>query len=197
MNASDPPADEPKETPSESVSVSNSSSAAASPDRPKWTLPLVLLATLMLVFSGVGLWFLRSDLPPVTAEMLSTAKALWEKKGPANYDLTVQLGGDSPGIFQVEVRDGKVQSPPTRNGIAVAAQQAWETWSIQGQFETIERELELAADPEHEMKSKVVNRLVLRGEFDPLYGYPRKFHRFAVGHGPEVYWEVTKFAPIQ
>ena len=192
-NPTDPASDE---TPSAADDTNAASSATAASGKRSWTIPLVILATLMLMCSGVGIWLLRGDLPEVTQQDLDAAMERWEQQGPENYDITVELGGDSPGIFEVQVRDGKVQSPPSRNGTPVESRSARETWSVQGQFETISRELELAADPEQEMKSATANRLVLRGKFDPKFGYPARFHRFVVGHGPEVYWEVKKFRPI-
>lgn len=160
---------------------------------------LLLGLAVICVFAcgGVGVWWFRGNEPPVTVEKLIEAEKLWELNGLASYDLEVELQGDSPGNFHVEVRQGRVQTPPTRNGTPVNSRAAWETWTIPGQFETIRRELELAADPEHEMHASAGERLVLRGEFDPKYGYPRHYHRIALGGGPEVEWWVREFKPAE
>jgi hypothetical protein len=161
---------------------------------------LILLSSAIIFFlicGGIGVWLLRGKEPPITADGLVAAEKLWELNGLASYDLEVELQGDSPGEFHVEVRQGRVQTPPTRNGTPVNSRAAWETWTIPGQFETIRRELELAADPEHEMHASPGERLVLRGEFDPKYGYPRHYHRIALGGGPEVEWWVREFKPAE
>ena len=45
------------------------------------------------------------------------------------------------------------------------------------------------------MQAASGERLVLRGEFHPKFGYPTHFHRIALGGGPEVEWRVTRFEP--
>jgi hypothetical protein len=64
---------------------------------------------------------------------------------------------------------------------------------VPGRFDELERELEMAADPEHEMQAVAGTRLSVRCEFDPQLGFPRQFHRIAYGGGTEVYWRVTRF----
>ena len=156
-------------------------------------LLLGLSIAALLACGGIGVWMVRGTEPPLTADQLVAAEKLWEQNGLASYDLEVELQGDSPGNFHIEVRQGRVQTPPTRNGTPVRSRAAWETWTIPGQFETIRRELELAADPEQEMNASAGERLVLRGDFDPVYGYPRHYHRIALGGGPEVEWWVREF----
>jgi hypothetical protein len=60
-------------------------------------------------------------------------------------------------------------------------------------FETLERELELAEDPVHEMQVSAGTQLRLRCEFDSQLGYPRRYHRIVTPGGPEVFWEVMQF----
>jgi hypothetical protein len=66
---------------------------------------------------------------------------------------------------------------------------------VPGLFETLERELEMAEDPVHEVGAAAGTRWQLRCDFDPAYGLPRRFHRYVSGGGPEVYWRVTSFVP--
>lgn len=192
------------ETPGEGQQPSESDNSNAQPDPPAsggcrrgGLILLGLTMICLLACGGIGVWVLRGKEPPITADGLIAAEKLWEQNGLASYDLEVELQGDSPGRFHVEVRQGRVQTPPTRNGIPVRSRAAWETWTVPGQFETIRRELELAADPEHEMHAAAGERLVLRGEFDPKYGYPRHYHRIALGGGPEVEWWVREFKPAE
>ena len=88
--------------------------------RPMWPLLVAMLCGALLALGGVGVWMLRGSLPAVTAATLDEAVRRWEENGPANYDLEVVLGGNSPGTFQLEVRQGRVQSPPLRNGVPSA-----------------------------------------------------------------------------
>jgi len=62
-------------------------------------------------------------------------------------------------------------------------------------FDTLERELMLAENPQREMNATAGAQLRLRCEFDPQYGYPRRYHRYATGGAPEVFWQVTRFDP--
>jgi hypothetical protein len=97
----------------------------------------------------------------------------------------------------VEVRRGRVVSPPTLDGHPIRAVHAWSTWTIEGQFETIHEELRLAADPQREMNAPPGTRLVLRGTFHPLLGYPLQYRRLVLGEGPEVSWKVIQFQAVE
>jgi hypothetical protein len=56
--------------------------------------------------------------------------------------------------------------------------------------------LELAEDPQHEMHAAAGTQLRLRCDFDPELGFPRRYHRYATGGAPEVFWRITRFKPI-
>jgi hypothetical protein len=136
--------------------------------------------------------FVARRLPELTAERLANAEALWQAKGPASYDLDLEILGERPGPVHVEVRDGEATS------VSVHGQTPplWtrDTWTVAGQFKTLHRELELAEDPVHQMGAKTDTQLRLKCEFDVEYGFPREFHRIVYGGGPNVYWRVTRFA---
>jgi hypothetical protein len=147
----------------------------------------VLAAALLLVAVLVGLKiFVADKTPDLTEEAFQAAIQQWEARGPASYDLDVQIGGAQPGIAHVEVRNGEVKVA-TRDGLPL---QDWnkDEWSIAGQFEALEREFEFADDPQREMQAPPGARVWLRCDFDPKLGYPRRFHRYATGGAPEVYW---------
>lgn len=150
-------------------------------------LAFVLLA---LVFSFAG----SQRLPMLTPETLDAAIARWENNGPTGYDADIVIQGNRPGVVHVEVRQGVV-TRMIRDGKAPSQERTWSVWSVPGQFDMIERELELADDPEGEMQASRGTKLWLRCEFDPDYGYPKKFHRAVSGGGPEVYWQVESFLP--
>ncbi len=157
------------------------------------------LAAVVVVLVGLALGgaiavelFVVERLPQLSEPNLVAAEKLWEQKGPKSYDLDLTIEGAQPGVVHVEVRDG-VTTAMQRDGLAPQQRRVWDVWAVPGMFETIERELDLAADPQHEMDLAANAKVDLRAEFDPTYGYPARFHRIVFGGGPEVYWRVTNF----
>jgi hypothetical protein len=164
---------------------------------PSYLRPLLLgAAGLFLLIVAVALLlqlFVARRLPELSEQRLDTAQKLWQRRGPRGYDMDIEIRGAQPGSVHVEVRDGRAtaltrdgRSPPPRT---------WDVWTVAGQFETLERELVLAEDPEHEMGAAAGAQLQLRCEFDSQYGFPSRYHRFATGGAPEVFWEVIRFVP--
>lgn len=152
---------------------------------------VVLLGLVMGAAVALEL-FVVERLPDLTLETLDAAEKLWEANGPMSYDADFVIEGAQPGVVHVEVRNGDVVAM-TRNRIQPRQPRTWVYWSIPGRFEELERELEMAEDPEHEMSASADTRVQLRAEFDPTFGYPARFHRVVFGGGPEVYWKVTRF----
>ena len=165
--------------------------------KPKHQLRALIIfgaSSLILVLATIAIlrFAVARRLPALTAESLQTAEQRWRTNGPANYNMDVEIEGNRPGIVQVEVRK-QVVTKMVRDGQIPSQQRTWEVWSVPGMFETLEREIELAEDPEREMQVKSGTKLWLKSEFDPYYGYPNRFHRAVFGGGPEVYWHVTHF----
>ncbi len=131
----------------------------------------------------------------LTQEAYEAASARWDAQGPASYDLDVELGGRRAGKVHVEVRNGEV-THMTRDGIEPKQKRTWYYWSVPGQLDTIEQELEMAKDPANSYGAPKASGAVLWGEFDPKYGYPRTFDRIVMGADQEVHWKVTRFEPI-
>jgi hypothetical protein len=136
--------------------------------------------------------FVAERIPELTEEALDAAEQLWVQQGPKSYDMDFEVRGNQPGVVHVEVRDGEVTAMQ-RDGLTPSQRRTWVYWSVPGRFDELERELEMAADPEHEMQAVAGTRLSVRCEFDPQLGFPRQFHRIAYGGGTEVYWRVTRF----
>jgi hypothetical protein len=158
------------------------------------TLAALLIVGGVLAVVAVLQLFVVRRIPLLTDEALVVAEQRWAERGPASYDLDFEIQGAQPGVVHVEVRAGEVTAMQ-RDSIAPKQRRTWHYWSIPGRFEEIERELELAADPEHEMQASAGTRLMVKCEFDAEYGFPRQFHRIVYGGGPEVYWRVTSFQP--
>lgn len=151
----------------------------------------VSAAVVFLALQVNGL--LGRRLPLLTDSALEDAERLWQQARPASYDMRVEIRGAQPGEVAVAVRDGVVTAM-TRDG-RTPPKRTWDVWTVPGMFETLEREVELAEDPVHEMGAATGTQLHLRCEFDARFGYPRRYHRFVAGGGPEVYWRVTSFKP--
>jgi hypothetical protein len=150
----------------------------------------VLAALVLLAAAATALKVVFGEnIPEMTEMSLQTGLEQWEARGPASYDLDVEIGGAQPGVAHVEVRNGAV-TVATRDGLPLQ-ERNMEVWSVPGQFETLERELELAEDPQREMQAPPGTRLWVRCEFDSEYGYPRRYHRYSSGGAPEVYWRTS------
>lgn len=165
--------------------------------KPGFRLPPLAIAVVVLLGLALGgtlaiELFVVERLPELTVEKLAAAEKLWETSGPKSYNLDLTIEGAQPGVVHVEVRDG-VTTAMQRDGLAPQQRRVWDVWAVPGMFETIERELQLAEDPQHEMDAGAGASVDLRAEFDPTYGYPARFHRIVFGGGPEVYWKVTSF----
>jgi Family of unknown function (DUF6174) len=152
-----------------------------------------VIGTVVVVLILLQVFFVQR-IPPLSESRLAAAEELWRQTGPAGYDMEIEIGGAQPGSVHIEVRGGEVAAM-TRDGRS-PAKHTWVYWSVPGRFEELDRELELAADPMHEMQAEAGTRLELRCEFDPKYGFPKQYHRVVYGGGPEVYWHVTSFEAL-
>lgn len=136
--------------------------------------------------------FVAERLPELTVERLAAAQELWQRKGLNSYDLDLQILGERPGPVHVVVRNDEVVAL-TRDGRS-PDKRTWHYWTVPAQFETLEREIVMAKDPQHEVDAKAGAVWGLRCEFDPEYGFPRRYQRTVFGGGPDLYWRVTNFA---
>ncbi len=123
------------------------------------------------------------------------AAARWEAHGPANYNLDLELTGRRPGTIHVEVRDGEA-TRMTRDGVQPKQERTWYYWSVPGQFDTIEQELEMAKDPAVSYGAAGAAQVALWAQFDPRYGYPTQFDRIVLGADLEIHWKVTRFEAL-
>jgi hypothetical protein len=168
---------------------------------PRSERKLVRRFAVVLLFAAIGiiglLLFLRlvvaERIPELTVDRLDEAQRRWQDAGPQNYDMDIELRGAQPGSVQVQVRDGEVTTM-TRDG-RTPQPWTWRYWSVPGMFDTLERDLVLGEDPVHETGAAAGTQWQLRCEFDSQLGYPRRYHRFVSGGGPEVYWRVTRLEP--
>jgi hypothetical protein len=155
-----------------------------------------LFAIAAVCLAGVAAlvaYFISQRIPDLTEARFEAAQKLWELNGPASYDLDLIIRGAQPGSVHLEVRDGE-PTAMTRDGVA-PPERTWDTWTVPGQFETLEEEFAIAADPTHKGQGAPGAQVWLWADFDSQYGYPSVYHRVITFGGPEVFWRVTKFEP--
>lgn len=143
-------------------------------------------AAALAALAAVKLYQMRGTTPRLTPEAFSAARQRWQDFGPRDYRLTVVQTGVRTGTIEVVVRDGEVTSM-TIDGVAPAQKRTWYYWSAPGMLDVVERDLEAAAE----------EQLVLRAEFDPHYGYPRKYERVMLRARQQSQWEVVRFEPAE
>ena len=161
--------------------------------RPRRALAVMLgLAGALIVTAVVFFFIMRSNLPRLTQADFDAAVARWEKNGPADYGLDLELAGNRPGEIHVEVRGGNVVHM-IRDGVEPSQKRTWDYWSVPGQLETIREELEMAQHPATSFNVPEGSQVVIWAEFDPQLGYPKQYHRVVLGAAFEVHWTVTRF----
>ncbi len=156
----------------------------------------LVLGSLAVLLVFAALWIRRQDaLPTLTQADFDAALKRWESAGPKSYQLDLTLNGRQPGRIHVEVRRGETTAM-TRDGHTPSQKRTWEYWTVPGQFDTIERELEMAADPAVGIPSAPGATIVQQAEFDAKLGYPRRYRRMVLGSNLEIDWEITRFEPL-
>ena len=137
-------------------------------------------------------YFVAERLPELTEDKLRAAMTLWQKAGPASYDMDIELRGARPGQVHVEVRDKEVEARNSRwtHAWSLDVGHVVRAWAV----DTLSLDLDIAQDPERQIQANAGTTWHPRCEFDPKFGYPAVYHRLVSG-GPEVYWRVTAFQP--
>jgi hypothetical protein len=150
-------------------------------------LGLALVGGLLL-----GLLVMRSDAAPaLEAADLTAAMESWSQHGPADYEITLQMGGALTDRRRIVVRDRQVVEM-TVNGQA-ASKNSWAFWSVEGLFKFLEDEIRNKENPIPGMGVSDPRQIVLRASFDPELGYPTYFLRHLLGRQQGTEWEVVAF----
>src|SRR5262249_49347671 len=144
---------------------------------------------------GVFVAMRRGQVPRLNEAEYEAAVKRWEAKGPADYNLDIELGGQRPGKIHVEVRDGQA-THMIRDGVEPKQKRTWDYWTVPGMLDTIGQEIETARDPAAAFKSVSRPQVVMWAEFDAQLGYPRQFDRAVLGSDFEVHWKVTNFEDL-
>jgi hypothetical protein len=133
--------------------------------------------------------------PEITRQDLLAAKRRWQDAGLAGYKMDLMIGGRQPGVVHIEVREGMV-TRMTRDGIVPSQRRTWEYWTVPEQFATIDQDFDSAETPGG-FGAAPGTQTILRADFDPQYGYPRRYQRFVLGTNLNVDWHVTRFEPVR
>lgn len=143
---------------------------------------------------GLVVWISRDKTPYLTRESFDAAVARWREHGPADYDLDLVVQGNQPGKIHVEVRGGEVTAM-TRDGISPSQRRTWDYWTVPGQFDMMQIELDSQSDPRSRFAGASGSQLVLWADFDPVYGYPWLYRRVVLDSRQDMQWQVTRFEP--
>lgn len=141
----------------------------------------------------VGVLVFRQTVPQLSQAEFDVAVQRWKDHGPASYDCEILIFGNRPGDVSVQVRGGQVVKM-VRDGEVPKARRAWDAWSVEGMFDTIERELEMAEHPPQTLGGSSLPTLYAR--FDSQLGYPQIFRRSVPGIQQEMAWEITQFKTV-
>jgi hypothetical protein len=145
---------------------------------------------------------IRFDAPPaLTPERYYEAKAQWQAAAPPNYDIDVEITGPQSAHYRVEVRGGE-PSFAQRNGVPIKQRRVYGTWSVPGMFGTMSRDVEAIERRAAGKAGADEQELVLRAQFDPVYGYPVRYERIEWGSArgstsTAAMWEVTRFELVE
>ncbi|HEY1599103.1 MAG TPA: DUF6174 domain-containing protein [Pirellulales bacterium] len=163
----------------------------------------------LAVLLGVLIARREPSVPMVTREELAAAERLWQTHGPASYTMDLLIGGRQPGPVHIEVSDGTV-TRMTRDGVTPSQRRTWEYWTVPEQFETIRQDFD-SAETAGGFGAAPGTQTILKADFDPQYGYPRRYQRFVLasktpaqspslapiessaGADLDVDWRVTRF----
>jgi hypothetical protein len=188
----------------------------ASRTRKRFPLAALLAGTVLgclaalLVFVAITI-ARGTSLPPLTRAAYEAAERRWKSHGPKSYSIDIEflsgrmLAAQLPTAksenhgaeadrnrIHVEVRDGEVTAM-TRGGVTPRQRRTWEYWTVPGQLDTIEQELDMAAEPAAGFHAPAGSLVVQRAEFDPEYGYAVHYRRIVLGTDLEIEWQVTQF----
>lgn len=156
--------------------------------------PPLLLGGAALLGALGALAVRRAPLDILTPAGLESARRQWAASGPPSYDLDLLVRADrlEDGRFALMVRDGRTVSL-LRNGLPTTG--AEEGYSVPALFDMLEREIELAGEPQRGFGAPAGYRAYLRVRFDPALGLPIHYRRVVGGTANGVEIRLTRFQP--
>ena len=149
--------------------------------RPDSSLKIIVPVTALCLLVGVLAFVLLADrTPELDREILQAKRALWSAKGSGDYDISIRIKVDrqDESSAAVSVKTGKILAQ-SYNGLERSGKE--DSYTIEGLFRTMERELNLAGDADEK------NSTVLKAEFDAQRGFPIVFKKLTTRDGARSY----------
>jgi hypothetical protein len=149
------------------------------------------LAALVALLSGCGVG------SPLTPEGLAEARRAWERADVQDYDLEWTSTGAQRGHYRVAVRSGRVRDVKLvePDGRVVEAHPGDPSFfGVPGLFRVIAFDLDQRLEP-RPFHQPPGTHILMRCEFDPRYGYPRRYRRDVAGTRLGLAIDVLAFAP--
>lgn len=155
-----------------------------------WIPAIAILAVplaLVLVF--------RESTEPLTRENIENARRLWRSAGLQDYDLQLEVrtAGGTLARYDVSVRDGEVVRLWV-NGLPAESRRPGD-FSVPGLFETLEREAELAGEPNGPF-SATGAQAIMRVRFDENTGHLERYLRSVTGSRETMEIRTVSFKPV-
>jgi hypothetical protein len=151
-----------------------------------WLFLLLVLACLAALTAVIVAY--RDNLPQLTQSRLDAAADKWSAAAAANYDMELEKIGPRAEKVRIEVRAG-VPTLLTINNQKYDPLATPETWTVDGQFGFIERDIESAE------KARNKSQIRLGAQFHPEFGVPMRYRRREQGQ-PNTGWRVIDFHVI-
>ena len=150
---------------------------------------------IVTILASWAIYFIRDGVSDVDQLLLNDAKSAWNNSGIHSYEIEVLVTTFQKDRYVVSVRDSEVFAVEL-NGTPLKRLHAFETWSVDGMFETIARDLEHVENLNSGNAGPETCEILIKGAFDTRFHCPRKYLRFEIGgqnQTPDVSWEVTRF----
>jgi hypothetical protein len=125
-------------------------------------------------------WVNYDPTPLLTPQHYYSARDRWRANGPKDYDVEIKVSGPQAATYRVQVRGGLAQAA-WRNGHPLQQRRTFGTWSVDGMFSTIARDIDVLERRAAGQADINETELILRAEFDPQHSYPRIYKRIEWG----------------
>ena len=144
-------------------------------------IKMIVPVTVLCVLAGIlAFVILPERTPKLDDKILQSSRALWGEKGAEDYELSISIQVDrqEEAKAEVVVRKGKITSQ-SYNGLERKGKD--DSYTVEGLFRTMERELNLARDAEEKSST------ILKAEFDGQLGFPIVFKKLTTREGARSY----------
>jgi hypothetical protein len=149
---------------------------------------IVLMSAVGLMGLGVlCVLVFREPMETLTADALAEARSRWMRAGVRSYAMELKFGD---GQYHVTVVDGAV-TELLRDGQTAHSNRPAD-FSVEGVFDTLERELELKDAP----NTPFGGNAILQVRFDPKRGYVHRYLRAVGGAGRSTIINVERLDPM-